>query len=254
MKMGAASGLCVAVLVLMSLSGSVLGAGYSAWRTDGHITFYGSPNGGGTQAGACGYQNTYALGYGSMTAALSTALFQGGAACGGCFEIKCIPPRSGKNWCFSYAKSIIVTATNLCPPGSTGGWCNPPRAHFDLPMPAFLTLAQKTGGVAPVAFRRVRCLKKGGVRFTVGGNPYFLMVLISNVGGVGDIRSVKIKGSYTNWIPMYRNWGSLWTVRSKITGALSFLITLSDGSTLPCTNAVQANFRFGQTWEARANL
>jgi hypothetical protein len=124
------------------------------WKNDGHITFYGSPNGGGTQAGACGYQNTYALGYGSMTAALSTALFQGGAACGACYQLRCIPPKVGKNWCFSYGKSIIVTCTNLCPPGSTGGWCNPPRAHFDLPMPAFLTLAQQQGGVAPVAFRR----------------------------------------------------------------------------------------------------
>jgi hypothetical protein len=79
-------------------------------------------------------------------------------------------------------------------------------------------------------FCRIDCQKKGGVRFTIGGNPYFLMVLIHNVGGVGDIQSVKIKGSYSGWVPMFRNWGAMWTVRSKIAGALSFLITLSDGS------------------------
>jgi hypothetical protein len=148
--MSAVFGVKLAVLVLALSVPQVLGQ----WRNDGHMTFYGSPNGGGTQAGACGYQNTYALGYGSMTAALSTALFQGGAACGACFQLQCIPPASGKNWCYSYSRSITVTATNLCPPGSTGGWCNPPRAHFDLPMPAFLTLAQQRGGVAPVRFRR----------------------------------------------------------------------------------------------------
>jgi hypothetical protein len=99
----------------------------------------------------------------------------------------------------------------------------------------------------------MECQKKGGVRFTIGGNPYFLMVLIHNVGGVGDIQSVKIKGSYSGWVPMFRNWGAMWTVRSKIAGALSFLITLSDGSSVPCTNAVQASYRFGQTWESRNN-
>jgi hypothetical protein len=157
MKMaGVFGGVWVVVVVMVWMgAGEVEGVGYSmGWRLDGHMTFYGSPNGAGTQAGACGYQNTYALGYGSMTAALSTALFQGGAACGACYQLRCIPPKVGKNWCFSYGKSIIVTCTNLCPPGSTGGWCNPPRAHFDLPMPAFLTLAQQQGGVAPVAFRR----------------------------------------------------------------------------------------------------
>lgn len=41
---------------------------------------------------------------------------------------------------------------------------------------------------------RVRCVKCGGVCFMIGGNLYFLMVLIYNVGGVGDIRFVRIKG------------------------------------------------------------
>ncbi|KAG0554482.1 hypothetical protein M758_12G098900 [Ceratodon purpureus] len=246
--MSATSGVKLAVLFLaLSLTQVALGQG---WRNDGHITFYGSPNGGGTQAGACGYQNTYALGYGSMTAALSSSLFQGGAACGACFQLQCIRANRGKNWCYSYARTITVTATNLCPPGSTGGWCNPPRAHFDLPMPAFLTLAQRVGGVAPVRFRRVRCAKRGGVRFTIGGNPWFMMILIHNVGGAGDIRAVQIKGPRTGWVPMYRNWGALWTCRTKISGALTFRITTSDGRTL-VTGGPGNSWRFGQTWEGR---
>jgi len=152
-SMGFAS--IAAVFILGLALPTVLGAPYG-WR-DAHITYYGAPNGAGTQAGACGYQNTYALGYGSMTAALSSPLFQGGAACGGCYQIKCAPVRATRTvkfWCYNVVRSITVTATNLCPPGSTGGWCNPPRAHFDLPMPAFLTLARKQGGVAPVFYRK----------------------------------------------------------------------------------------------------
>ncbi|KAG0567829.1 hypothetical protein KC19_7G164700 [Ceratodon purpureus] len=222
------------------------------WRDDGHITYYGSPNGHGTQGGACGYQNTFSLGYDHLTAALSTPLFQGGAACGACYELRCKfikESKTAKNWCWNYSRSITSTATNLCPPGSTGGWCDPPRNHFDLPMPAFLTLARQNGGVAPVHYRRVPCQKKGGIQFTIGGNPWFYMILIHNVAGAGDVVRVQIKSPTTGWTPMYRNWGALWTVRKQLKGALSFQITTSDGRVVVTHNAVGHGWRFGQTWE-----
>lgn len=245
--MSATSGVQLAVLLLALSVSSVLGGPFG-WNF-GRITYYGSPNGGGTQGGACGYQNTFALGYGTNTAALSSRLFQGGAACGACYQLRCIAPKWGKNWCWNYARSIVVTATNLCPSGSNGGWCNPPNAHFDLPMPAFTSLARKEGGVTPIMYRRVRCARRGGIRFTIGGNPFFLMVLIHNVGGAGDVRAVSIKGQYTGWVGMYRNWGSLWTCTTKIDGALTFRITTGDGKTLILYNAVRKGWRFGQTWE-----
>lgn len=248
-----ALGVLVAVICLQSVLSVPVP---SRWYSDGHITFYGSPNGDGTQGGACAYQNTYALGYGSMTAALSTVLFQGGAACGACYEIKCKAIRetaTEKNWCYSYSRSIVITATNLCPPGSEGTWCDSPRPHFDLTMPAFLTLAKKEGGVAPVYYRRVPCTRKGGIRFTVGGNPYFFMILIHNVAGAGDIVSVKIKCPTSGWLPMYRNWGSVWTVQSNLKEALSFQITLGNGRVVTTNNGVGNGWQFGQTWEASTN-
>uniref|UniRef100_A0A7I4EG08 Expansin n=1 Tax=Physcomitrium patens TaxID=3218 RepID=A0A7I4EG08_PHYPA len=235
------------VVLFLALGLTTVIAAPRGWG-DAHITYYGSPNGAGTEGGACGYQNTYKLGYGSMTAALSSRLFQGGKACGGCYQLRCAPNR-GRNWCWSYARAIVVTATNLCPQGSHGGWCDYPKSHFDLPMPAFTSLARREGGVAPVWYRKVRCAKRGGVRFTIGGNPWFLMVLIHNVGGAGDVVSVKVKCPYTGWVSAYRNWGCLWTVRTKMTGPLSFTLVTSDGRTLYSMNAVRNGWKFGQTWE-----
>nr|XP_024401264.1 expansin-A1-like [Physcomitrium patens] len=104
-------------------------------------------------------------------------------------------------------------------------------------MPAFTALARREGGVAPVFYRRVKCVKRGGVRFTIGGNPYFTMILIDNVGGAGDIRSMRVKGQYGGWVNIFRNWGSIRTCRTKVAGALSFMITTTDGRSIVSNRA-----------------
>ncbi|KAG2548849.1 expansin-A28-like [Panicum virgatum] len=236
----------VAVLALLSMSATAAAA-----QNSGTATFYGGRDGSGTMGGACGYDNLYNQGYGVLNAALSQVLFNDGASCGQCYTITCDTTKS--DWC-KPGTSVTVTATNLCPPNyaittNGGGWCNPPRPHFDMSQPAWEHIGIYRAGIIPVLYQRVPCTRQGGVRFTITGFNYFQLVLITNVAGSGSIRSMSVKGASTGWIAMTRNWGALWQCSSALVGEpLSFMVTSTGGQTLYMYNIAPAWWTFGMTF------
>ncbi|XP_047046334.1 expansin-A32-like [Lolium rigidum] len=228
-----------------------------------HATFYGGRDGSDTRAGACGYKDTVAEGYGLQTVAVSTALFNGGATCGACYEVRCT---DSPGWCkppagAPPAQPLIVTATNLCPPnyqlpGDNGGWCNPPREHFDLTMPAFLQIAEEKAGIVPVSYRRVPCAKAGGIRYTITGNKYFNMVTVTNVGGAGDVAGLTVKGNKrVKWTPLKRNWGQVWQTGEDLTGeSLTFRVMTGDHRRHTSWHVLPRDWQFGVTYQAPKNF
>ncbi|KAF3442109.1 hypothetical protein FNV43_RR16025 [Rhamnella rubrinervis] len=215
----------------------------------GHATFYGSSQNPTTLGGACGYDNTFHAGFGVHTAAVSGSLFREGEACGACYQVICNYKLDPK-WCLR-GRIVTVTATNFCPQNNNGGWCDPPRQHFDMSTPAFLRIArQGNEGIVPVLYES--CKRRGGVRFTLKGQGNFNMVVISNVGGSGDVKAAWLKGSMMRtWVGMHRNWGANWQSNVDVRRqTLSFKLTLVDGQTLEFFNVVPSSWRFGQTFSS----
>ncbi|PKU76492.1 expansin-A16 [Dendrobium catenatum] len=217
---------------------------------------------GGSQAGggACGYsleaeeRPEWMWELGRKTAAVSGELFRRGGVCGSCFELRCVDHIL---YCLRGSPSVVVTAVDFCAPNyglssDDGGWCNFPRRHFDLSLPAFASIARAAADIVPVQYRRVRCERSGKMRFTVRGSSYFYQVLITNVGFDGEVAEVKVKGKSTGWIPMGRNWGQNWHCNADLNGQpLSFEVTGSSGRRVTSYNIAPSNWRFGQTFEGK---
>ncbi|MCD7450468.1 Expansin-A7 [Datura stramonium] len=253
----------IVAAVTLALIDRAKGAAYSTpasgfqatpWKL-AHATFYGDETASATMGGACGYGNLFNSGYGTDTAALSSVLYSNGYACGQCYQIKCAESK------FCYTTIVTVTATNLCPPNwsqdsNNGGWCNPPRTHFDMAKPAFMKIAQWKAGIVPVSYRRVPCVRKGGIKFSFQGNGYWLLVYVMNVGGGGDIASMWVKGTKTNWLSMSHNWGASYQAFATLSGqALSFKLTsYTSHETIIATNVAPSNWQVGMTYQANVNF
>lgn len=126
----------------------------SDWKP-ARATYYAAADPRDAVGGACGYGDLEKSGYGKATAGLSTVLFEKGQICGACYEVRCV---EDLRWCIP-GTSIIVTATNFCAPNygfepDGGGKCNPPNAHFVLPIEAFEKIAIWKASNMPIQYRR----------------------------------------------------------------------------------------------------
>ncbi|KAJ1257560.1 hypothetical protein BS78_10G005500 [Paspalum vaginatum] len=269
-----APGACfVIAAVIMVATAHRASAGYygsyqpyqsSDWQDGASATFYGDDSGLGADfGGACGYGATDILSlYSTRTAALSTPLFAQGSGCGQCFELRCV----GSRWCNPGSPSVVVTATNLCPPNwylpsDNGGWCNPPRRHFDMAPPSFLVLAQRVAGIVPVQFRRVPCQRSGGVRLCLQGNYYWLLVYVMNVAGAGDVSDVAVRRAGDpdwNYIPATHNWGITYQVFAALGNAQGLVVRMTTYSsprkTIVVGDAIPAGWSTGLCYQGSNNF
>lgn len=102
---------------------------------------------------------------------------------------------------------------------------------------------------------RVPCIRTGGIRFTIStkSNPYFLLVLVWNVAGAGEVESVMIKGDKGKpFTEMKRNWGQNWESHENLVGqSLTFRVKTSDGKKSTSWHVVPKDWQFGQTYKGK---
>ncbi|CAL5020487.1 unnamed protein product [Urochloa decumbens] len=232
--------------------------GSGGWLSAG-ATYYGAPNGDGSDGGACGYQT--AVGqrpFSSMIAAGSPSLFKGGKGCGACYEVKC----DSNSACSGQPATVVIT--DECP----GGVCLAEAAHFDMSGTSMGAMAKpgmadrlRAAGILKIQYKRVPCKYSGvniAFRIDQGSNPFYLEVLIEFEDGDGDLSAVDLmEAGCGSWTPMVQNWGALWRYNSNTGKALkapfSLRLTSDSGKVLVANNVIPAGWTAGATYRSLVN-
>ncbi|KAK6919044.1 RlpA-like protein, double-psi beta-barrel domain [Dillenia turbinata] len=181
-------------------------------------TWYGSPDGDGSDGGACGYGSLVDVKpLRARVGAVSPILFKDGEGCGACYKVKCLD----KSICSRRAVTVIIT--DECP----GGYCSGGRTHFDLSGAAFGRMAisgesseLRDRGVLSVIYRR-----------------YYI-------------------ASSSEWLEMKHVWGASWCIiGGPLRGPFSVkLTTLSTGRTLSARDVIPRNWSPKATYTSRLNF
>ncbi|CAI9092000.1 OLC1v1027129C1 [Oldenlandia corymbosa var. corymbosa] len=225
-------------------------------------TWYGSPNGAGSDGGACGYGNLVSQSpFSSFITGMGPSLYKSGQGCGACYLVKC--SKYQNRACSGIPVRVVIT--DFCP----GGPCLTDSTHFDLSGTAFGGMAVRgqearlrNAGVLSITYSRVQCnYGRTPIAFRVdqGSNPFYLAVSIQFQEGDGDLGGVALMQSYSRlgWQPMRHSWGTVWVLNSgpRLRGPFSIRLTsLSTRQVLVARNVIPAAWRPGATYRSSVNF
>ncbi|XP_058732776.1 putative expansin-B2 [Vicia villosa] len=218
-------------------------------------TWYGPPNGAGSDGGACGYTDSVEKPpLSRMISAGGPSLFLKGVGCGACYEVKCIE----NNACSGNAVTVMIT--DECPECVES-------AHFDLSGTAFGSIASsgnadnlRNAGKINIQFQRVACSFGNSIAFIIdsGANPYYFATEIEYENGIGDIVQVEINQS-NQWLSMQRSWGARWALNLGTQLETPFSIRLTESGngsmkSIVIENVIPSNWQPGQVFRSLVNF
>ncbi|XP_020222928.1 expansin-B15 [Cajanus cajan] len=219
-------------------------------------TWYGAPNGDGSEGGACGYGSVVGVPpFSSLISAGGSLLYESGKGCGSCYEVKC----TGNYGCSGNPVSVVIT--DECP-GCDGQY------HFDLSGTAFGAMAVsgqaeklRGAGKITIQFRRVECNFPGvkiAFRVDPGSNQQYFAMVVEYEDGDGEIDKVELsEASSASWYSMQRSWGAVWKLNngSPLKAPFSIrLTTFSSGQSVVANNVIPVGWTPGQTYRSVVNF
>lgn len=261
----------IALLFLLSLLTSCLSFkprqfnfsffSHSTWAPGG-ASWYGSPNGAGSDGGACGYGRAVGQApFSGFIAAGGPSLYKSGKGCGACYQVKCT------NNAACSGKPVTVVITDEC----QGGPSVSESVHFDLSGTAFGAMAifgkkdqLRNAGVLQIQYTRVACNYPGtNVAFHVdqGSNPHYFAVIVEFKDGDSDLSKVDLHESSTlsnsgSWVTMQKSWGADWKLDSgyPLQAPFSLRLTSDSGKTLVAKNVIPTGWQPGATYRSLINF
>ncbi|XP_020229490.1 expansin-B3 [Cajanus cajan] len=221
----------------------------------GHATWYGEPEGDGSNGGACGYGKLVnSKPMKGRVSAGAPVLFQKGKGCGACYKVKCL------DHTICSKRAVTVTITDECP------GCRTDKTHFDLSGAAFGRLALpgqhnqlRNRGELPISYRRTPCKYGGktlGFHVNEGSSAYWLSLMVVYAGGDGDIASMHIQqAGSSEWMQMKHLWGAYWVIiKGPLKGPFSVKISTSTGKSLTAKNVIPSNWTPNATYNSHSKF
>ncbi|CAJ1948366.1 unnamed protein product [Sphenostylis stenocarpa] len=221
-------------------------------------TWYGEPEGGGSDGGACGYSDSVEKPpLSKMVSAGGSSLFKGGKGCGACYKVKC----RENSACSGNPVSVMIT--DECPSCFLG------PVHFDLSGTAFGSMATsgkatnlRNVGQLNILYKRVACSFGNSIAFSIdnGANPYYFATEIEYENGDGDLVDIQLKQANSDkWLPMQRSWGSRWALNLGSWMQPPFSIKLTEDAknsrkTIVAYNVIPRDWKPGQVYRSVVNF